>query len=94
MNRVDMISQQDQSAWSNHFGRQGMRLYNTNAIQGKGVNQVMLLSTFSRRLFESCPGKPGCQGAASLPLKQRHSIYIYCSLHHVLLNAEGCNDPY
>ena len=37
MNRVDMVSHQDQLDWKNHYGRQGVHVYNTDANQGKGI---------------------------------------------------------
>lgn len=40
MNRVDMVSHQDQLDWKNHYGRQGVHVYNTDANQGKGIHQV------------------------------------------------------
>ena len=42
MNRVDMVSERDQQAWSNHYGRQGLSVYNTDANNGKGVTKVVL----------------------------------------------------
>ena len=40
MNRVDMVSEADQAAWSSHFAMQGQHVLWTNANSGTGTIRV------------------------------------------------------
>lgn len=40
MNRVDMVSEADQAAWSTHFAMQGQHVLWTNANSGTGTIRV------------------------------------------------------